>query len=498
MRKRLTLMLAILASFIYTPMMAARNLDFATIDLLTYRCFQEKKWDSVIIVGKQALRQNIDYYYLRARMGISYFERTQYIPAIIHLKKAWQFNSGDPVIGRYLYQAYYYSNRHDEARLLRSATAPEDRAAALETHGFLEEVHFEGGYSISSDKSPSNLGTMMEKDSIYGERDLYGNSYYANLGLKLKISNRVGLSFAYNHLNFTKTKYIQYIRNEDHLQSISDSSWGRNYNYTFPWVTHDTSFIYHVTQNEACISAPISLPWGIRITPAFHWIRVGYNMVNPGYRRDTVRDTAFYTAYDNTYHTFPFTRLNYSFDRKDKTIDNFVAALRISKDFRRFTFALSGSWSNLNGKTQKQAAIAVTYYPLGNFNLYGTSSATGFVQGTTSRLLLNQVLGVKITRWMWGEANFYYGDYTNANIFNGSVVYNNSDIIDYRGGATLVFVVGKHIQLSLIYQYFKKESQQVYYIKKQDPDTHTMKETQQTKNNPYNINTLIGGITWKL
>ncbi|MCX6269580.1 MAG: hypothetical protein NTW16_19875, partial [Bacteroidetes bacterium] len=128
---------------------------------------------------------------------------------------------------------------------------------------------------------------------------------------------------------------------------------------------------------------------------------------------------------------------------------------------------------------------------------YGTTELTGFFQGNNKRLLLSQTLGAKITPWMWGEGNIYYGDYTNANIFNGSIVYNNSDLIDYRVGASLIFIAGKHIQLSLIYQYFRKESQQYYYIKTADPDTHKINENQQIKNNPYNTNSIIGGITWK-
>ena len=130
-------------------------------------------------------------------------------------------------------------------------------------------------------------------------------------------------------------------------------------------------------------------------------------------------------------------------------------------------------------------------------DFYGTTSAAGFFQGKDKRLLFSQVLGVKITGWMWGEANFYYGDYTNANILNGSIVYNNSDKINYRGGATLLFMAGRHIQLSLIYQYFSKESTQIYYTKTQDPDTKIITETKQTKTNPYNTHTIIGGITWK-
>ena len=498
MIRKLLLFMITLASVATTPVYASVKLDYTTVETVTKRCFMEQKWDSVIVIGKKALHQHIDYYYLRLRMGISYYQKAEYFPAIIHLKKARHFNSSDPMAGDYLYRAYFYTNHNEEARLLRASMPREDRDTVLDKTGFVEQVHVESGYTISSDKSPSNLSTLMGKDSIYGERDLYGNSLYSNLGLKLRVSNRVGISIDYNYLNFTKTKYIQYIRNEDHLQSISDTSWGKNYNYSFPWVIHDTSFTYHVMQHEAYVNASVALPFGIKIIPAFHWLHVSYTMVNPSYTRDTVSDTAFFTNYNSTYHTFPFTRLTYSYARKDTSFNNYVASLRISKDLGRLTLALTGSWSDLNGKTQKQAGLSLTYFPFGNFNIYGSTSITGFMQGSDSRLLYSQVLGLKCTRWMWAEANFYYGNFTNSNILNGSVVYNNNDIIDYRGAATLVFMAGRHLQFSLIYQYFHKESQQLYYEKVQNPDTHAIKETPQYKNNPYNTNTIIGGITWKL
>jgi hypothetical protein len=496
MKGKLIIILMVLLSG--GPVNAAVKLDFSTVDMLTYRYYREKKWDSVIVIGKQSLRQDIDYYFLRVRMGIAYFEKTEYFPAAVHLKKARQFNSGDPEVANYLYLAYVYSNRTQEAHLLRAAMIPGAQDYSGKKQGFLEQLHFETGYTISSDRSPDNLATLSENDSIYGEQDLYGNSFYCNLGLKLRVSNRVGLTLAYNYLNFDKTKYIQYGRGEDHLESITDTSWGRIYNYSFPWVMYDTSFRYQVAQNEAYISATVAIPWELKIQPAFHWLHVSYNMINPGFHRDTIQDTAYYTSIDNRYYTFPYTRLIYTFERKDTSFNNYLASLRISKDLGRFSLSVSGSWSNLNGMTQKQAGMSVTWFPLGNLNLYSTTAVTGFFQDKESRLLFSEVLGARITRRLWGEANYYYGDYTNANIFNGSVVYNNSDIIDYRAGATLVYEIGKHIQLSLIYQYFRKESKQYYYIKVVDPDTKKINEMQQSQNNPYNTNTIIGGITWKL
>jgi len=64
-------------------------------------------------------------------------------------------------------------------------------------------------------------------------------------------------------------------------------------------------------------------------------------------------------------------------------------------------------------------------------------------------------------------------------------------------GANLVFMLNKHILLSLIYQYFRKESQQYYFIEKENPRTHEINTVMQTNNNSYNTNSLIGGITWK-
>ncbi len=498
MRKKLVLFLLPLVSLMPVFSMASAKLDFATVDMLTYRCYQEQKWDSVIAVGKQALRQDIDYYYLRVRMGISYYRKSEYLPAIAHLEKARQFNSGDPVAGNYLYRAYCLTNRNEEALLLRASMPAGDRDTTGSETGIVEQVHFESGYTLSSDRNPKDIPTLAGKDSIYGGRDLYGNSFYASLGLRLRVSDRIGLSLSYNYLDFTKTRYIQYGRAEAHRDSVSRQFFSNDYFYSYPWTMHDTSFRYHVTQHEAYAGVTIVLPWGLRVMPAVHWINDRYKVITTTYRTDSITDTAYYLKRDSTYHLFRYPLLVYNYTEKDTSFNNWVVSLRVSKELGRVNLSLSGSWSNLNGKTQKQAGASVTYYPFGNFNFYGTTSATGFFQGKTSRLLLSQVIGGRITHWMWGEANFYNGDYTNANIFNGSVVYNNSDIIDYRGGATLVFMAGKHLQLSLIWQYFKKESQQYYYIKTVNPDTHAVKEVLQTKNNPYTTNTIIGGITWKL
>jgi len=483
---------------------AGTKLDFKTVDMLTYRCYEEKKWDSVIIVGKQALHQGIDYYYLRVRMGISYFEKKEYFPAVTHLNKAREFNSGDPVIADYLYHSYLYLNREEEAQLIKEKNPKGKNEEANIRNSVLEQVNFEVGYSLSNAKKSLQIPRPMPQagkfggQEIYGEEALYGNSLYGNLGLKLRIFKRLELSLDYNYLNFSKTLNLIDGRFEDHFVGATDTIGGKNYHYSFPWVVHDTSLQYKVNQHEVHFGISVMLPGGFKIQPAFHFIHAENTLTNSSLKTTNVQDTAFRSFNGNTFRTFSFTHYDYSFYQKDTSFNNFVIALMVTKYIGIFNIGISGSWSNLNNKTQKQAGMMLAYYPLGNLNLYGTSFLTEFFQAKETRLLLGQILGAKLTAWCWVEGAFYWGDYSNANILDGSIVYNNSDKIDYRVAGTLTFIVGSHLQLSLIYQYFRNENQQVYHIKTLNPVTKDFHDQVLTKNNPYSINNLIGGITWKL
>jgi hypothetical protein len=475
---------------------ASVKLDFNTVDELTYRYFLEKKWDSVILIGKQALHVEIDYYYLRVRMGLAYYEQKEYIPAATHLVKARQFDPKDPVIADYLYYAYLFTNRMEEARLLQASLPEAARNIADRKKGFMDAVTAESGYTFSSNNALKDKPSLMGTDSVYGETDVYGNYLYEHLGLKFNISNRIGINVAYSYLNFSKTKYIQYARIEDQLTSIADSSWGKYYHYAFPRVTYDTSFHYNVSQHEIHAGLSWYLNGGFRIAPAVHLIHVSYPVISASAKLVTVNDTGYFLSQTREYVTFPFDRTIYSYTSSDTSFTNYVVALTLSKDIGRFNIGLSGSWSNLNNKKQKQVGASLTWLPFGNLSLYSTTSVTGFFQSKGNRLLLSQVIGAKITSWCWAEGSFYYGDYTNANLMNGTVVYNNSDVIDYRGSANLYFLVGKHIQLSLIYQYARKESQQYYFTT--DPTSNEVSSKPTVLLNPYNTHTIIGGITWKL
>ena len=80
-------MLLIFFSSIFLSAKSQDVLDFNTVNTKTYDYYFQGNWDSLIDIGEKALKSDIDYFYLRIRLGIAYYAKTNYRKAIIHLEK---------------------------------------------------------------------------------------------------------------------------------------------------------------------------------------------------------------------------------------------------------------------------------------------------------------------------------------------------------------------------------------------------------------------------
>ncbi len=94
---------------------AQEDYNFTQIDSSTYANTLSENWDEVIRIGNYALDHEQDYFYLRLRMGIAYFQKNNYRAAAKHLEKAVAFNPDHGLSKDYLYHSYMYSGQHDEA-----------------------------------------------------------------------------------------------------------------------------------------------------------------------------------------------------------------------------------------------------------------------------------------------------------------------------------------------------------------------------------------------
>jgi hypothetical protein len=82
---------------------AQDKLNFQSVDSLSYRYYNLGNWDELIMIGKSALKSNIDYKFLRQRIGYGYFMQRNYIEARYQFEKALTFDNFDSFSLEYLY-----------------------------------------------------------------------------------------------------------------------------------------------------------------------------------------------------------------------------------------------------------------------------------------------------------------------------------------------------------------------------------------------------------
>lgn len=81
---------------------AQNSLSYVRADRETYVLYVQGRWQELIAKGKHALKNGIDYFYLRVRMGIAYYHLGKYRLSIKHLIKAHKNNPTDPFVNEFL------------------------------------------------------------------------------------------------------------------------------------------------------------------------------------------------------------------------------------------------------------------------------------------------------------------------------------------------------------------------------------------------------------
>lgn len=210
---------------------AEKNL--AWFDQSTYEAYQRHDWDKVITLGKEALKAGYDYFYLRLRLGIAYFEKAKYRAAISHFEKALKFNNSDPLTVEYLYYAYRFSGRDYDAGLVYSQNKAQARARQIsKPNGFVNGFYTETGLKMISPQSPD-----------------FSALKYFHFGLEQRLGSRLNLYHGYTRLG--QNIY-------DNNLAGSGSGWYTNNRRKY-------------VQNEYYGRLKIPLVKGLQLTGALRW-----------------------------------------------------------------------------------------------------------------------------------------------------------------------------------------------------------------------------------
>ncbi len=456
--------------------------DFNTVDHQTYRFYFLENWDSLIIIGEDALKQNIDYFYLRMRLGTAYYEKENYLKSAMHFEKALQFSDSDPTALEYLYYCYLFTNRELEARLLTkqfSETLNEKIHPAR--NKAIDEIYLETGPTFSNNIALNKKNNLMGRDSIYGEQDLNDNKYYLHLGVKKNIGKRASLYVGYSNLHISKLKQIETSEvAKSGYDTILSNGWyyiDTTYSKTFDLYDHE----YTLYQNELYLNSNIALGNGFLLVPAAHFIHVQYNELHA----DVKQVEYFAQSYDSV----TTTKTEFTYHKTDTSFINYVGWLALYKNISNYRLGLMSSYSNLNDKTQFQLGGEFVWFPQGNLNLYSISRLVIAFEDGKKRPVLEEKVGSRVRENLWVEGCFSLGNMVNYTETNAFVVHNSGDKINFRAGANLILSLSAKIELSFRYQYFAGST----YLYRLFNDGIISNTTVNYQNHQ-----LIGGVKWKL
>jgi len=442
----------------YLSSFAEDKFDFATVDKVTYELYLQQNWEKLASYGKKAIKNGIDYYYLRMRVGIANFELEKFMYAELHFNNALEFNAEDIDALTYLYYCYQNTGKHAEAqKTLLQIPEKAVLEMGIDNTNHIEFVYLETGPSFTNNQNNVGEFDLDGAQNIYGEKTYLRNGYYTALGLRYKLFPSVRIVGSYINIIQGKTKQI--MQNDSLI--INDE---------FP-----------LYQNQVYFNANIRLNRNISIIPAFHFLNTSY--------------TTVYSKYDEINKDFEY------FESKT-TLNSYIAHLAIEKDISILTMGLFGGYSNMNERTQIQTGLSFTIYPEGNLSLYTNSKLimrwqdSLRTEGFYNRFIFYQMIGLKIFKGFWTEAFATFGELENYYEKNAYVVYNIPDKILFKWGIQLLYQVNNKINLSLEFENLYREG---IFATFGSPDGEPLVDpTREIKAYTYNNYIIVGGIKWKL
>ncbi|OIP83184.1 MAG: hypothetical protein AUK44_06005 [Porphyromonadaceae bacterium CG2_30_38_12] len=197
--------------FVSTSVFSQQKLDHATVDSLTYNFYLNGNWNELILLGKRAVNEGIDFKYLQQRLGYAYYAQQNYYAAIRHYQHALIFDADDAVSHTYLYYSALYINDEAMARYHFSKLDAENQAfLKIKKSKLVEAIDLEYNYKINKDYAVNNAMTS----------DLRSNPQYKRIGLNSQLGYRFNLYQSYSTFTQKSDYFNQAIQNEYYVAGV--------------------------------------------------------------------------------------------------------------------------------------------------------------------------------------------------------------------------------------------------------------------------------------
>lgn len=384
------------------------------VDEATYRHWANQEWDDLINIGNEAIKSGIDFYYLRYRLGIAWYEKKNYQKASRHFQATRDMNPSDDTLNEYLYYSFVFSGWPYEASALKNRfTNRQKRVIGLGQSDFLKQLY--ASYSYQSGASDSAIGRFDTSVQAQGYQTISRGYHLFNLGAEHRVSDRMWLHHSYTHIQKEVFRYI----NSEAIQEIDPS---KNF-----WL------------NQYYLGAAILLRPRTDVKFGIHYLNTLH--------------------YEDTLVTGPGRPRMVSTSFTDHS---FVGFASLNRRFDRFSTGITSYIGNLNEATQFQQDLRLTLTPFGNPNLYSTSVITfqseSLSEDSRQEFIFDQTIGLKIYNRIWAEAGITFGDVLNVMRDEGVVTFYDPDIIKNKMEFRLYALLTNRMQIRLNTTFYDRES----------------------------------------
>jgi tetratricopeptide (TPR) repeat protein len=374
----------------------SQELTYRSADSFSYAQYVNKQYSDLIKTGKEAFKAQIDFYYLRMRVGIAYYELQNYENALPHFQKAYEMNPGDSVTQEYLYYSYLFSNQKEEADVLAQHFDKKLQQKIKFTNSKIDFVELGSGLSVIDNYQQNKERDILGRDNIYGETLLQGSILFSSVALQQAVSKRFKIYYGATAYQIQTFGLVQ--KFEPKPGSTTE----------FDYRPYSKEFSNNQYQFNLASSYQFKKGWNLSGGITFFNQKVSslntkYDPISKKYTFSSTTEPNFFQAY----------------------------SLTLKKRFKYVEPSIGLTLSNLYSTTQVQSELMVQVYPFGNRNFYLTGGGAYINDNNTTRYVYTQKVGGRFYDKLWFQANFSEGNHLNYISENGLLVFNSADPIKF-------------------------------------------------------------------
>jgi tetratricopeptide (TPR) repeat protein len=415
-----------------TNSFAQETLTFTNVDKQTYDYYIAKDWYNLTSVGEKALEQNIDYFYLRMRLGIAQYELKQYDKSTENFKKALEFNNGDELTLEYLYFSYIYSEKYAEAEQLSTNFSKElkNKIGIVEPK-FVHSVEFESAFSQNLDFEKNKTISIKPPNQLLSERNILKNQFNNTLALTLNLSKRISFSTAFTKIQINNFQTVKSYENS--INDVGNFKTSENLIYGRLNFHSKKQSNFYVAFNMAFVKA-----------------------TNLGITDLVINNNNSIDVY---------------IDKPEINYKDYVALIGFEKTKKSLTQTKTFSYSKIDSLNQFQISYSLlnyfgkkkkTYFSIKStlFSELSQKSTMGNGKGKMSsfgvKILLEPALGTQIGK-IWLGTFATIGTLQNYTEKDAAIINNSPNAIKFRTGISAFIPITKHFSITLKTLFTKNE-----------------------------------------